>query len=115
MHPHTTQTVKSEIVFWTAGFVLLTLLVNAPLLPWVLKVTGLAAIPDKQLARRKRAVEALAEHTAAAIEELRREEDELLTGKGGAGQWIGVKPGLFHMQAHTWRFPDTFAITHCPA
>ena len=27
---------------WTAGFVLLTLIVNAPLLPWVLRVTGLS-------------------------------------------------------------------------
>lgn len=27
---------------WTAGFVLLTLTVNAPLLPWVLRITGLS-------------------------------------------------------------------------
>ena len=27
---------------WTAGFVLLTLIVNAPLLPWVLRITGLS-------------------------------------------------------------------------
>ena len=29
------------MVLWTAGFVLLTLIINAPLLPWVLRVTGL--------------------------------------------------------------------------
>ena len=29
------------MVLWTAGFVLLTLVINAPLLPWVLRVTGL--------------------------------------------------------------------------
>lgn len=67
-------------MFWTAGFVLLTLMINAPLLPWVLRMTGLAAIPPKQLARRSRAVEALAEHTSAAIEALRGEEDEMMTG-----------------------------------
>lgn len=27
---------------WTAGFVLLTLIVNAPLLPWVLRISGLS-------------------------------------------------------------------------
>ena len=32
---------KAEMVLWTAGFVLLTLVINAPLLPWVLRVTGL--------------------------------------------------------------------------
>jgi hypothetical protein len=74
------QVVKSQVVFWTAGFVMLTLLINAPLLPWVLRVTGLSAIPPKQLARRRRAVEALAEHTRAAVEQLRGEEDEMLTG-----------------------------------
>ena len=36
------QRIKAEIVMWTAGFVLLTLIVNAPLLPWVLRVTGLS-------------------------------------------------------------------------
>ena len=35
------QVVKAEMVLWTAGFVLLTLVINAPLLPWVLRVTGL--------------------------------------------------------------------------
>ena len=36
------QRIKAEIVMWTAGFVLLTLIVNAPLLPWVLRITGLS-------------------------------------------------------------------------
>ncbi|KAI8472713.1 MAG: Sodium/hydrogen exchanger family-domain-containing protein [Monoraphidium minutum] len=76
----TDQVVKSELVFWTAGFVLLTLVINAPLLPWVLRVTGLGAIPEKQLARRRRAVAALAEHSAAAMLQLKGEEEEMLTG-----------------------------------
>lgn len=86
--------VKSELVFWTAGFVLLTLLINAPLLPWVLRVTGLSAIPEKQLARRRRAVAALADHTASAIEQLRAEEEEMLTGEGRAGgEGVGALGG----------------------
>lgn len=74
------QVVKAMMVFWTAGFVLLTLLINAPLLPTVLRLTGLSKVPDKQLARRQRAVAALGEHTATVLEQLRDAEDELLAG-----------------------------------
>ena len=35
------QVVKAEMVLWTAGFVLLTLVINAPLLPYILRLTGL--------------------------------------------------------------------------
>jgi hypothetical protein len=38
------QVVKAMMVFWTAGFVLLTLLINAPLLPVVLRLTGLSKV-----------------------------------------------------------------------
>jgi hypothetical protein len=37
------------MVFWTAGFVLLTLLINAPLLPLVLRLTGLSKVRSKRL------------------------------------------------------------------
>jgi hypothetical protein len=36
------QRIKAEIVLWTAGFVLLTLVINAPLLPLFLRVSGLS-------------------------------------------------------------------------
>jgi hypothetical protein len=42
--PETFSVVKSMMVFWTAGFVLLTLLINAPLLPTVLRLTGLSKV-----------------------------------------------------------------------
>ena len=45
------QRIKAEIVMWTAGFVLLTLIVNAPLLPWVLRVTGLSKGESLDLCR----------------------------------------------------------------
>eukprot|EP00775_Hariotina_reticulata_P013876 gene13876-13995_t len=76
----TFSVVKAMMVFWTAGFVLLTLLINAPLLPAVLRVTGLSEVPEKQLARRRRAVAALGDHTATVLEQLRDAEDELLAG-----------------------------------
>lgn len=41
------QVVKSMMVFWTAGFVLLTLAINAPLLPFVLRVTGLSKVSGR--------------------------------------------------------------------
>ena len=37
------QEVKAEIILWTAGFVLLTLTINASILPWLLRVTKLNA------------------------------------------------------------------------
>lgn len=39
------QLVQSEIVMFTAVFVLLTLLVQAPLLPYVLRWTGCVSHP----------------------------------------------------------------------
>lgn len=72
---------KSQIVIWTAGFVLLTLLINAPLLPTLLRWTKLGEISQKQFKRRQRALEALKEHTVSAIEQLKEEEDELLSGE----------------------------------
>lgn len=38
------QVVKSMMVFWTAGFVLLTLGINAPMLPFILRITGLSKV-----------------------------------------------------------------------
>jgi hypothetical protein len=38
------------MVFWTAGFVLLTLLINAPMLPFVLRITGLSKVSSRALA-----------------------------------------------------------------
>jgi hypothetical protein len=37
-------------------------------------------VPDKQLERRKRAVDALADHSRMVLEQLRDAEDELLAG-----------------------------------
>eukprot|EP00879_Flechtneria_rotunda_P004544 GHRR01004799.1.p1 GENE.GHRR01004799.1~~GHRR01004799.1.p1 ORF type:complete len:1688 (+),score=648.93 GHRR01004799.1:153-5216(+) len=81
VQPDTTfDVVRAMMVFWTAGFVLLTLLINAPLLPTVLRLTGLSVVPPKQITRRQRAVAALAEHTAVVLDQLRDAEDELLAG-----------------------------------
>ena len=44
--------IKSEIVLWTAGFVLMTLLINVPLLPIILRKTGLSAGKTFKLSHR---------------------------------------------------------------
>ena len=33
----------AQMALWTSGFVVLTLIINAPLMPWLLKVTGCVA------------------------------------------------------------------------
>lgn len=72
--------VRAEIVLWTALFVLCTLLINAPLLPKVLRLTKLDVIPDARLALRRRALRALDAHTASAVAGLRSEEDAMMAG-----------------------------------
>ena len=84
-HPHPLSTrpppqIRSEIVLWTALFVLCTLIVNAPLLPRVLSWTGLDAVPAPRRALRGKALAALDAHTDAAVAALRAQEDEMLAG-----------------------------------
>ena len=67
-------------MLWTALFVLCTLLINAPLLPKVLRVTKLDVIPDARLALRRRALRALDAHTASSVAGLRAEEDAMMAG-----------------------------------
>jgi hypothetical protein len=68
-------------VFWTAGFVLLTLLLQAPALPFVLRLTKLNLLPPNHQERRRRAVEALNAHTEESIANLMDDEDELMAGE----------------------------------
>lgn len=77
------QAVKAQMIFWTAGFVLLTLMVQAPMLPTVLRWVGLAKLPPGEVKRRRELVAALAEHTDEVLQELRQDE-EMLSGGGPA-------------------------------
>ena len=71
---------SSQIALWTAGFVVMTLVINAPMLPWVMRKTGLAAIASVKRRMRAKAVRALVRFTAAAIEDLKDDQDEMLRG-----------------------------------
>ena len=67
-------------MLWTALFVLCTLLINAPTLPFWMRVLGLDAVPEASLDLRRRAVGALRAHTGTVVESLRRDEDDGFAG-----------------------------------
>ncbi len=60
---------------------LCTLLINAPLMPWLLKKTGLLAKPSGKLFARGKAARALLRYSEAAVSDLQNNEDEMLSGE----------------------------------
>ena len=81
------ERITAQIVAWTSSIVLMTLVMNAPTLPLVLKRCGLLEIPAPKAALFRRARKALVRRTHEAIEELKHDEDELLRGV----DWAAVK------------------------
>lgn len=65
---------------WTAGVVVLTLLINAPLIPLVLKWTGLSQVSPVKAKIRAKAARAFTRYTENAVKELQNDEDEMLRG-----------------------------------
>jgi hypothetical protein len=61
-------------------FVLCTLVVNAPLLPHVLRATALDVVPAARRSLRRKALTALDDHTDSTVASLRRQEDEMFAG-----------------------------------
>lgn len=72
--------VKSALALWTAGVVLGTLLINAPALTFVLRVTGLTNVSLLTLQTRDKARRSFMRFTADCVRELQQDEDELLQG-----------------------------------
>ena len=70
-----------QLVLWTSGVVVLTLLVNAPLIPPLLTRTGLTDVPSVKLRMRSKAARALLRFAQNAISDLQQEQDEMLRGK----------------------------------
>eukprot|EP00884_Botryococcus_braunii_P005640 jgi/Botrbrau1/15077/Bobra.0286s0006.2 len=81
------RAVTAQIALWTAGVVLCTLLINAPLLPKLLKWTGLLAPAGTQQVVRGKLVRALLRHTKAVISDLQTDDDEFLSG----ADWEAVR------------------------
>ncbi len=75
------EVVLLQIALWTAGVVTLTLLINAPLLPILIRWTGLAEVSPVKATMRARAARALVRYSKAAIHDLQHDEDEMLRGE----------------------------------
>lgn len=92
------QRVKAELAIFSAGFVLLTLLVNAPLAQPLLTLLRLDRIRQEQLAMRKKVKETFSKHTLGLLEDLQAEQDddELLQGLDWASltQYTDFKQGM---------------------
>ena len=83
LNPDSSESIKkmtAQIVTWTSSFVLLTLIINAPSLPWLLRVCGLL----EQSASKKKIMTKvhtmLVQKTAHIVEDLKADEDEMFRG-----------------------------------
>lgn len=85
LHHHTAQTVKAQVVLFAAMLVLLTLVVQAPLLGPVIRALKLTVAGPERLDVRRRAVAKLSKATQRAMQQLRDDEDEMLQGAGVHG------------------------------
>ena len=74
----TLSVVKSSLALWTTGVVLCTLLINAPALGFVLRVTGLTKVSLLTLQSRDKARQQFLKFTESCIHQLQSDEDELL-------------------------------------
>lgn len=74
-----------QMSMWTAGIVVMTLLVNAPLIPLLLKWTGLSQVSPVKAKIRAKAGRAFTRYTQNAVKELKNDEDEMLRGASPVG------------------------------
>ena len=68
-------------MLWTAGTVVLTLAVNAPLIPPVIRRLGLLTVPPVKARMRAKAARALMRFSYHAVHELQQDPDEMLRGE----------------------------------
>lgn len=83
----TTGKIIAQIVTWASSFVLLTLLVNAPSLPWLLKTFGLLEQSEAKKKVVNRVTKALEQKTRQIIQDLKADEDEMFRGV----DWMAVQ------------------------
>ena len=80
--PPCPATESFDIVLWASCFVLLSLLLNAPAIGPVMRLTGLSRIAPDRVRGRARAVAELQEFTAGCIADLKQQQDgEFLQGE----------------------------------
>lgn len=69
--------IVAQMVVWGAGFVSLTLLLNAPFIGAVLSATGLNKVSPTKLAIRSKAWRALQRFSGSAVKDLQEDGDEV--------------------------------------
>ncbi|KAL3155128.1 Son of sevenless 1, variant 2 [Trebouxia sp. C0009 RCD-2024] len=99
----------AQISMWTAGIVVLTLLVNAPLIPMLLKWTGLSQVSPVKAKMRAKAARAFSRYTENAVDELKNDEDEMLRGV----DWKAVRDFVDASDSlHEFAHPEGIAQPH---
>ncbi|KAI3423997.1 hypothetical protein D9Q98_009830 [Chlorella vulgaris] len=88
--------VNSDISVWTASFVLLTLVINAPSIGLMLRWLKLDRITPEKQAMRAKAKRALMRFTGAAIGSLREDDEQFLQGANwqAVGRYVDVSDEL---------------------
>ncbi|GAB4814387.1 hypothetical protein N2152v2_001433 [Parachlorella kessleri] len=86
----------AQMGMWTSSFVLATLLINAPTVPTLLKLTGLVRVSPVKLSIREKARRALLRYTKAAVQDLKDDEDEMLRGVdwGAVARYVDLTEDL---------------------
>lgn len=70
LQPSIPESVKLQMVVWTAGFTLMTILINVPLLPWLFKLTGHSSRAAGQAYLHTKAIESLQKFTSETVESM---------------------------------------------
>lgn len=70
-----------QLVLWTAGVVVLTLAVNAPIIPGLVGRLGLLDIPLVKRRMRAKAARSLLRFSGHAVHDLQADPDEMLRGE----------------------------------
>lgn len=89
---HQEKKARAQSALWVCGFVLLTLLINAPGIPFLMKLCGLEELTPTQLKYRKKADLMLEKHTEREIEIMKQQNYGIICGVN----WMQVQDFLFH-------------------
>ncbi|KAI8463489.1 MAG: Sodium/hydrogen exchanger family-domain-containing protein [Monoraphidium minutum] len=87
---HHEDRVRASMVLWTAGIVLVSLVVNGPLLVPLMTALRLNKSTPAKRHMHKRARAAVDAYTRQALLDLQRDDDEMLRGV----DWLQARPGL---------------------
>lgn len=87
---HQERKVRAQSALWVCGFVLLTLLINAPGIPFLMKLCGLEELTPMQLKYRKKADKMLEKHTEREIEIMKVQNYGIVCGVN----WMQVQDFL---------------------